>query len=107
VLDKAAEGMHVRERENIWEVSTREEGRLREKGAKRTPTECRGLEATAQTICMNWAVGVKRKQREGLKERCENGMSVSRQLIWSQAYLQIHPVMKGWRRLFRMTASFR
>lgn len=87
-------------RENTWEVNTREERRLRDKGAKRSPTEYRDREAVAQTICRNWAVGEKRKQGEGLKERredrvlgqwfCQGG-----QFIWSQVYLQIHPVMKG------------
>lgn len=51
-----------RERENMWEVNTREERRLREKGTKRSPTEYRDREAVAQIICMNCAVGEKRKQ---------------------------------------------
>ena len=92
--------MYGRERENMWEVNTREERRLREKSAKRSPTEHRDREAVAQTICMNWAVGEKRKQGEGLKERCEDGVlrqwfCQSGQLVWNQAYLQIHPVMKS------------
>lgn len=80
----------------------------REKGTKRSPTEYRNQEAVAQMICMNWAVGEKRKRGEGLKERCEDGVlrqwfCQGGQFIWSQAYLQIHPVMKGWRSLFRTT----
>lgn len=62
MLDKEAEGMCGRERENMWEVNTREERRLREKGTKRSPTEYRDREAVAQIICMNCAVGEKRKQ---------------------------------------------
>ena len=88
-----------RERENMWEVNTREERRLREKGAK-SPTEYRDWEAAAQTNCMNGAVGEKRKQEEGLKERCEDGVlrqwfCQRGQFVWSQAYLQIRTVMKG------------
>lgn len=49
----------------------------------------------------------KRESGEGLKERCEDGVLRHWfcQFVWSQAYLQIHPVMRGWRGLFRMTAS--
>lgn len=51
--------MYERERENMWEVNTRKERRLRKKSAKRSPTEYRDQEALAQTICMNSAVGEK------------------------------------------------
>lgn len=40
--------------------------------AKRNPAECRDQEAIVQTICMNGTVGEKRKQRQSLKERCED-----------------------------------
>lgn len=41
--------------------------------AKRSPAEYRDQEAIVQTTCINGAVGVKRKQRGGLKERDEDG----------------------------------
>lgn len=57
--------MYGRERENQWEVNTREERRFGEEGVKRSPTEYRDREAVVQTICMNWAVVEKRKQGGG------------------------------------------
>lgn len=59
--------MYGRERENMWEVNTREERRLREKGTKRSPTEYRDREAVAQMICMNsqW----EKRENRGFKRK--------------------------------------
>lgn len=44
-------------------------GKEVEKSAMGSPTEYRDWEAIAQTICMNWAVGEKRKENQGRFKR--------------------------------------